>query len=412
MKKSMQLLLTVTAMLCGSAPAMAQGSAATQPIQEHERSALFPSTRIIEQGRSVAETECAGCHGMDGMGSGEDHPYLAGQRTIYLYRELRAYQNLGRENESMRHVSSILNDDAMLAVAIYYASLTPDREPVAPEAAEQPEPLGDNPFASIQPELKKCIKCHGETGNSTASGMPNLTAQSPEYLTSSMQGYRDGARDHRLMTKLASELDEQTIKQMAIFYAVQQPQRSATAGDGNAAAGKQKAEQCATCHGANGNAGSADVPSLAGQDARYFVKAMQAYKDGKRDHEQMIEAAAGLGDTEFKDLAAHYAQQEPVQRDTRVPFSTAEWVQRCERCHGIDGNSTDPRFPMLAGQNENYLRKAMQAYSKGGRSASVMHAMSEPLSESDIQRIARHYAAQAPKPVVYVQLPCEQPPAE
>jgi cytochrome c553 len=139
---------------------------------------------------------------------------------------------------------------------------------------------------------------------------------------------------------------------------------------------------------------------------------MQAYKDGKRDHEQMIEAAAGLGDTEFKDLAAHYAQQEPVQRNTRVPFSTAEWVQRCERCHGIDGNSTDPRFPMLAGQNENYLRKAMQAYSKGGRSASVMHAMSEPLSESDIQRIARHYAAQAPKPVVYVQLPCEQPPTE
>jgi cytochrome c553 len=48
-----------------------------------------------------------------------------------------------------------------------------------------------------------------------------------------------------------------------------------------------------------------------------------------------------------------------VRRNTRTPLTTAEWIERCERCHGIDGNSTDPRFPMLAGQEKTYLASAL-----------------------------------------------------
>jgi cytochrome c553 len=121
----------------------------------------------------------------------------------------------------------------------------------------------------------------------------------------------------------------------------------------------------------------------------------------------MFEAIDGLSESDINDLATFYAKQEPVRREVRTPFTTAEWIDRCERCHGINGNSTDPRFPMLAGQNEDYLKKVMQAYSSGARPMSVMHAMSEPLTETDIQLIAAHYAAQEPKSVIYMQLPCE-----
>jgi len=134
---------------------------------------------------------------------------------------------------------------------------------------------------------------------------------------------------------------------------------------------------------------------------------MQAYQDGKRKHEKMAEAVVRLDETQIDNLAAFYASQQPLRRNVRAPFTTAEWVQRCERCHGLNGNSTDPRFPMLAGQNEVYLRKAMQAYASGGRTTSVMHAMSEPLSEADIERIVAHYASQEPKSVLYIELPCE-----
>jgi len=407
MKITIQVLSAVTAMLLGSTSALAQNASTTQAIQEEERAVLFPSGRMIELGRTVAETACAKCHGMDGMKTGEGQPYLAGQRAIYLYRVLRSYQNSDREDDSMQHVSGFLNDEAMLALAAYYASLTRARKADSPEAAEEPEPFEDSPFTGISSSVKKCTKCHGETGNSTASGMPNLTAQDPEYFETSMQAYVDGSRNHRLMKKLVSALDEQTISEMGVFYAVQQPLRTETVGDGNAEAGSAAAEECANCHGADGNAGSGNMPTLAGQDARYFIKAMQAYKEGKRSQDSMVEAVERLSETEINDLAAFYARQEPVQRDVRIPFTTTEWIERCERCHGIDGNSTDPRFPLLAGQNVDYLRKAMQAYSTETRPGSVMHAMSRPLSEKDIERMVLYYSAQEPKSVVYVQLPCE-----
>lgn len=408
MKTAMQILPTVAAVLIGSAsPAWAQTTITTQPIEEHERSALFPTARMIEIGRTVAGAACAECHGMDGLHTGKGQPFLAGQRAIYLYRVLREYQDSSRENESMQHVSSFLNDEALLSVSAYYASLTPARKAIPQATDQEPEWLGDNPFTGIRSALGKCTKCHGETGNSTASGMPNLTTQAPEYFITAMQSYIDGTRNHKLMSKLVSALDPQTIEEMATFYAVQQPVRTETAGDGDVKAGSAAAEKCAACHGADGNANSADMPSLAGQDARYSIKAMQAYQEGKRKHEKMAEAMAGLGEAEIADLAAFYAAQEPVRRDVRAPFSTAEWVQRCERCHGLGGNSTDPRFPMLAGQHEDYLRKAMQAYASGARTTSVMHAMSEPLSETDIERIVRHYSSQEAKSVLYLQLPCE-----
>jgi len=307
----------------------------------------------------------------------------------------------------MQHVASFLSDEALLSVSTYYASLILTREANAPEATAEPELLEADPFTGIRNALKKCTKCHGETGNSTASGMPNLTAQDPEYFVTSMQAYVDGSRNHKLMKKLVSKLDEQTIKEMSIFYAVQQPGRSETQGEGDAETGRGMAEECAACHGDDGNAGGKNMPTLAGQDARYFIKAMQAYKDDNRQHKSMLEAVEGLIEEDFKDLATFYATQEPLKRDVPMPPSTTEWIARCDRCHGIDGNSTDPRFPMLAGQNESYLRVVMQTYSGGNRSRSIMHKMSEPLSGTDIERIVSHYASQDPKSVIYIQLPCE-----
>jgi len=407
MIRALQIFSAFTVILTGLAFGQPKTSISTQPVQEHERAALFPSAGMIQTGRTVAQAACAECHGMDGLQTGKGQPHLAGQRAVYLYRVLLSYQNNSRQNESMQHVSSFLNDDALLSVAAYYAQQTPAREPGATGLEMDAESLGENPFIGIRKDLAKCTKCHGEDGNSTASGMPNLTAQDPEYFVSSIQSYVEGGRSHKLMGKLVGALDQQTIMEMATYYAVQDPVGTETAGDGDPKAGEAAAGDCATCHGADGNAGSPSVPTLAGQDARYFIKAMQAYQDGKRKHEKMAEAVARLDETQIENLAAFYASQQPRRRNVRAPFTTAEWVQRCERCHGLNGNSTDPRFPMLAGQNEAYLRKAMQSYASGARTTSVMHAMSEPLSQADIERIVAHYASREPKSVLYIELPCE-----
>ena len=373
---------------------------------------LFPSRNMIEKGRSIAESSCSRCHGMNGISTDEQRPNLAGQRAVYLYRVIGAYQNGHRVDDSMGHASGFLNDEGMLSVAAFYASLAPVRS-FPPDDEQTFEPgLADDPFGEVRASLKKCTKCHGEYGNSTASGMPNLTSQDPEYFRASMQAYVDGSRKHKIMKKLAGSLDEQTIGKMGVFYAVQQPVRSETNAAGNELSGRKLSEKCATCHGDDGNADAADTPSLAGQDARYFVKAMNQYLEGERQEESMFKAVDGLSEQDMLDLAAFYAAREPARRNVRTPLTAAEWTHRCERCHGMDGNSTDPRFPMLAGQKKGYLAKSMRAYASNVYDNSTMHAMADPLSESDIESIVVYFASQQPKSVVYLELPCPDAEAE
>lgn len=388
-----------------------------QAIGDIEHKALFPSRDMIEFGRTAAEANCAACHGMDGLSDAEGKPHLAGQRTVYLYRVLKAFQSGERKDQPGNH-NAFLNDQALLSSAVYYANLTPatpGKGIGSKESIETAKPLeaggqtaiaADDPFFSIRDSMKRCIKCHGESGQAPGSGMPSLTAQDPEYFVTSMMAYLDGGRKHTLMKKLVGSLDEATIKEMGVFYAVQQPQKTETQGEGDINIGRRLAKECESCHGADGNAKNPSMPTLAGQDAKYFIKAMNHYKDGTRKHQIMFGAVAAIGEQEMIDLATYYAAQEPRRRDVRMPLNSSEWITRCERCHGIDGNSSDPRFPMLAGQDETYLETTLKDYADGARENSIMHAMADPLSVMDIERIATYFASQQPKAVVYMQLPC------
>jgi cytochrome c553 len=147
------------------------------------------------------------------------------------------------------------------------------------------------------------------------------------------------------------------------------------------------------------------IPSLAGQDAEYFVAAMEAYKDGSRKDESMKGAVAKLGGPTIKNLAAYYATLTPKAPNVRKPLSLAEIAERCDRCHGVNGNSVDPRSPMLAAQRVDYLEKALHAYRNGARKSTAMAAMSEMLGESDVEAVAAHYARQKARAVIYVNLP-------
>lgn len=395
----------VIAILLGLMSTLAQGEPLVPPIQKYERATFFPSVEMIKKGRDVAETACASCHGMDGISDTEGKPHLAGQRAVYLYRAQQSYNDGIRFEEDKKH-KGFLNDEAMLAVSTYYASQVPAPIIVPQDVTEPVDVPEEDPFMSIRSSMRKCIKCHDESGNSSRSGMANLTAQDPDYFVTSMRAYIDGSRNHKLMNKLVSELDEATIRKMGVFYGVQEPLKSETQGEGDANVGRRLSEDCKSCHGEDGNAQKASMPTLAGQDARYFIKGMTHYKDGKRQHKKMFEAVKALSEQDMIDLATYYAAQVPRRRDVRAPLKSTEWIVRCERCHGTDGNSSDPRFPMLAGQDETYLRKALRAYSSGTRKNTTMYAMANPLSDMDIERIGAHFASRQARAVVYMQLPC------
>lgn len=369
---------------------------------------MFPSSASIAQGKALAEASCAGCHGQDGISTDEHRPHLAGQRTIYLYREMLAYQSGQRSNEAMRKAVAFLDAEALLKTAIYYASLTPpyDREAAMALANGQMQ-LDDDPLLAVKAATAGCGSCHGATGNSRIPGMPSLTSQHPEYFVTSMKAYQAGDRTDNMMQMLVATLDEEVIRNMGLYYALQEPAKTAGKGTGNASAGQAAAAACASCHGATGNAVAPDMPSIAGQDPLYLAKVLKAYQSGQRTHGPMKTAMAGMDAIQINDLAAFYAAQDPVARSVAKPLTAGQWVDRCARCHGDGGNSTDPRYSRLAGQNRAYLADVLQAYAGGQRSDSVMHAMSEPLSQGVIERLAAFYAAQEPRSVVYFELPCD-----
>ena len=235
--------------------------------------------------------------------------------------------------------------------------------------------------------------------------MPSLVGLDPKYLIASLSAYKSGQRKHDMMKTLVSALGDSDMNNIALFYAAQKPARAQTPSPGNQAAGKAAAAACAGCHGDGGVSANPAAPSLAGQDAQYFAAAMRAYKDGSRTDPTMKAPAASVNDVAIKDLAAYFANQLPQQPRMKKSLTTVELAQRCDRCHGVNGNSTDPRSPALAAQRSEYLEKAMRSYQKGERKSKAMTAMLGGLSEAEIERLAAHYASQRARSVVYVILP-------
>jgi cytochrome c553 len=71
-------------------------------------------------------------------------------------------------------------------------------------------------------------------------------------------------------------------------------------------AGREKAQQCATCHGPKGMATMPMTPHLAGQPEGYLSEQLKAYRSGKRQHEIMSLMAKPLSDDDIANLAAWY----------------------------------------------------------------------------------------------------------
>ncbi len=66
----------------------------------------------------------------------------------------------------------------------------------------------------------------------------------------------------------------------------------------------------------------------------------------------------------------------------------------CAACHGADGNSVNPEWPKLAGQNEKYLTRQLGYFQHGERENSTMSGMAAGLSERDIADVAAYFASQ------------------
>lgn len=343
----------------------------------------------LAAGKAFAERDCKACHGLDGRGTAPAIPHLAAQRERYLLAALKAYKEGKRTHAALREIATHMSDADALNLAAYYASLPP----VQGAAGTGAQPL--LPYERGKELVAACSKCHSDDGNSKIPGTPSLAGQQPQYLVVAIQEYLKRERKAAPMHALLPGLSRLDLESLALYFASQTPAERGAPPFGDPAAGEPLSAVCGGCHGVKGVSNDTGTPSLAGQDARYLVDAIKAYRT-TRKRESMRLYVTGLSEKDIQNIAAFYSVQKskPAEKGQTL---VKDLTERCERCHGGDADVPGMVVPKIRGQDRDYLIMALRAYRDDRRESSMMHKMSLPYSDTIIESLSAAYASQPAK---------------
>lgn len=86
--------------------------------------AAHEATAALPEGASedAAPQLCVGCHGADGIAIVEGVPNLAGEPTIYLEAQLKAFRSGARESPVMTPIAESLAEEDLRALAAWYGA--------------------------------------------------------------------------------------------------------------------------------------------------------------------------------------------------------------------------------------------------------------------------------------------------
>lgn len=164
-----------------------------------------------EAGRQKAETECAPCHGKNGISEQPNVPSLAGQQNDYVVLGLFQFRNGHRPSEVMGPIAKPLADNDLGNLAKYFSSLKP----------WQASRTADPQAAAAAPALtlkNHCIQCHGPNLAGQDS-VPRIAGQKIDYLTAQLKAFHAGNRGDidGNMTSIASGLSDADIATLADY---------------------------------------------------------------------------------------------------------------------------------------------------------------------------------------------------
>ena len=170
-----------------------------------------------------------------------------------------------------------------------------------------------------QSATQVCSNCHGPRGDGVSPGFPRLAGQQSAYLEAQLIAFRDHSRGDpsavAYMWGMASQLNDQTIKQLASYYAAQYPVPGVPGDQTLMAKGKVIYEQglpdeglpaCILCHGADA-AGKDNIPRLGGQYQPYLVKQLAYFKSEVRGNAPVMHAVTYKMNLEQMEAVTVYA---------------------------------------------------------------------------------------------------------
>ena len=346
-----------------------------------------PTAADISAGKAVAEGECKACHGMDGKGIAPGIPTLAAQRYRYLVAAMEEYRQGKRLHVVLTKIAEGLTETQEHNVLAYYASLPP-----VARTSDRPAHVF-SPYDEGKKLTAECAQCHGADGNSTTAGIPTLAGQQPGYLVAAMQEYLNAERARSPMHPMLRSLNRIQMESVALYFASQTPAERGTPPFGDPNAGQPLSAVCGGCHGPSGVSVDTATPRLAGQDPRYLVDAIKAYRT-TRKRPSMRVYVNQLSEKQIEDIAAFYSIQKSKPAESGQTL-VKDLTDKCNRCHGPDvAANPNVAFPKINGQDRDYLIMALRAYRDNRRQSSMMHTMSLPYGDAIIESLADYYSGQ------------------
>ena len=84
-----------------------------------------------------------------------------------------------------------------------------------------------------------------------------------------------------------------------------------------------------------------------------------------------------------------------------APGAAPAKAEVCVACHGPGGRSTQPQYPILAGQTARYMYLQLRDYQEGRRKNDLMAPMVAGLSRDDMRELSDYFSKQKPAPQPY-----------
>lgn len=255
-----------------------------------------------------------------------------------------------------------------------------------------------------------CAACHGSPNAGPEQFALNLSPVPPPLMERADQ-WRPAARNfHTIKHGIrrtampgwpTQERDDEIWDMVAFIEAM--PDMSAE--DYATLASGVADNDCARCHGADGEGVGSGIPRLDIQSPTYLEATLKAFREGERQSGTMMAAAKTLNDEEIALLAEAYGRNMPAMPNGSA--SAAEIarngvpefdVPSCDSCHGPQGR---PDYPRLAGQDPDYIARQLILFAemgadRGGPHADTMAKAAAGLTAEQIRDLATYYGGSEP----------------
>ena len=191
----------------------------------------MPPAGDPEQGKAAAAL-CETCHQADGSGqnnpAGESWPRLAGLEADYLARQLHAYKTGERSNPSMEAFAKMLDEEQILHVSAWFASLPPANGQSAEEQGHSAELLKRGEQLATEGDwgnyIVSCNSCHGPDNLGAGTVFPAIAGQHFGYIRDQLLAWQQGTRKNdpqRLMASIAERMSSEDINAIAAWLSTQ-----------------------------------------------------------------------------------------------------------------------------------------------------------------------------------------------